>query len=312
MGEKQHWMLEKYKPNSIRGTFERNKFFEGWFQKVYSKSHKASFILIYGYATHNSDDEFGFLQILIPNQTPEIVYFPKNEVACDIEQHIFHMGKNLLTTELIRIDINGLSIELNLKNTQPFRTFKNSMGYTYFIPNLPCYHSVLNTVQSVSGEIQHNGVRYMLDHEMGYLEKNWGTTFPESYFWVHAIDPNNPAISLLFSRAKIVWLGKTYIKHVGYLRFDGQQIELRALKNFSVSNSNISPENRSIQIRSASAQIDLALGYGREVLFKGPKDGALSRSIAHQTDARIKVSLTYENRSQQFQMVGNFEDVGLF
>ncbi|MEN9969611.1 MAG: hypothetical protein RIR94_1816, partial [Bacteroidota bacterium] len=26
----------------------------------------------------------------------------------------------------------------------------------------------------------------------------------------------------------------------------------------------------------------------------------------------IKVSLTYENRSHQFQMVGNFEDIGLF
>jgi hypothetical protein len=305
-------MLEKYKPNSIRGTFERNKFFEGWFQKVYSKAHKASFILIYGYATHNSDDEFGFLQVLIPNQVPELVYFPKNEVSCDIEKHIFRMGNNLLTTELIRIDINGLRIDLNLKNTQPFRTFKNSMGYTYFIPNLPCYHSVLNTAQSVSGEIQYKGLCYTLDHEMGYLEKNWGTTFPENYFWVHAIDPNNPAISLLFSRAQIVWLGKTYIKHVGYFCFDGQQIELRELKNFSVSNSNLSPENRIIQIRSASAQFDLALEYGREVLFKGPKDGTLSRIIQHQTDASIKVSLTYENRSHQFQMVGNFEDIGLF
>jgi tocopherol cyclase len=305
-------MLEKYKPNSIRGTFERSKFFEGWFQKVYSKAHKASFILIYGYATHNSDDEFGFLQILIPNQTPEIVYFPKNQVSCDIKKHQIRMGKNLLTTELIRIDINGISIELNLKNKQPFRTFKNSMGYTYFIPNLPCYHSVLNTAQSVSGEIKHQGQCYTLDHEMGYLEKNWGTTFPESYFWVHAVDPNNPAISLLFSRAKIVWLGKTYIKHVGYLCYDGQQIELRELKNCAVSNSNISPENRIIQIRSASAQLDLALGYGREVQFKGPKDGALSRMIHHQADAKVEVSLTYENRKHQFQMVGNFEDIGLF
>jgi hypothetical protein len=186
------------------------------------------------------------------------------------------------------------------------------MGYTYFIPNLPCYHSVLNTAQSVSGEIQHKGLCYTLDHEMGYLEKNWGTTFPENYFWVHAIDPNNPAISLLFSRAKIVWLGKTYIKHVGYFSFDGQQIELRELKNFSVSNSNHGPENRIIQIRSASAHLDLALECGSEVLFKGPKDGALSRIIQHQTDASIKVSLTYENRSHQFQMVGNFEDIGLF
>jgi hypothetical protein len=305
-------MLEKYKPNSIRGNFERNKYFEGWFQKVYSKEHNASFILIYGYATQNSDDHFGFLQVLIPNQEPEIAYFPKNEVSCDIEQHIFRMGKNLMTTELIRIDINGLRIDLNFKNSQLSRTFKNSMGYAYFIPNLPCYHSVLTTAQNVSGEIQHNGVYYTLNNAMGYLEKNWGTTFPESYFWIHAVDPNNPARSLLFSKAKIVWLGKTYIKHVGYLCLDGQQIELRELKNFSVSNSNVSPENQIIQMRSASAQIDLSLDYGREVVFHGPKDGALSRLIQHKTDVKIEVLLNYENRKHKYQMVGNYEDIGLF
>ena len=305
-------MLEKYKPNSIRGNFERNKYFEGWFQKVYSKEHNVPFILIYGYATNNSADNFGFLQVLLPNQTPEIIYFPKNEVSCDIEQHIFRMGKNLLTLELIRINTHGLSIDLNLKNVNPMRTFKNSMGYTYFIPNLPCYHSVLNTAQNVSGEIQHNGVCYTLNNAMGYLEKNWGTTFPESYFWVHAVDPNNPRISLLFSRAKIVWLGKTYVKHVGYLCLDGQQIELRDLNNFKVSINNISPENRIIHIRSASVQLDLSLEYGREVEFNGPEDGALSRLIQHRTDAKIDVLLTYENRKHQFQMVGNFEDIGLF
>jgi hypothetical protein len=305
-------MLDKYKPNSIRGNFERNKYFEGWFQKVYSKAHNASFILIYGYATHNSDDHFGFLQVLIPNQKPEIVYFPKNEVSCDIEQHIFRLGQNLLTTEYIQINTQQFSIDLKLKNMHPLRTFKNSMGYNYFIPNLPCYHSVLNTAQNVSGEIQHNGVCYTLNNAMGYLEKNWGTTFPESYFWVHAVDPSHPQISLLFSKAKIVWLGKTYVKHVGYLCLEGQQIELRELKKFSVSGRNISPGNRIIQMRSASAQLDLSLDDGREVVFHGPKDGALSRMIHHQADVQIEVLLTYENRRQQFQMVGNFEDIGWF
>jgi hypothetical protein len=171
---------------------------------------------------------------------------------------------------------------------------------------------VLSTAQNISGVIQHNGVCFTLNNAMGYLEKNWGTTFPECYFWVHAVDPNNPRISLLFSRAKIVWLGKTYDKHVGYLCLDGEQIELRELKNFKVSNSNIRPGNRIIQIRSASAQLDLSLEHGREVVFHGPKDGALSRMIQHQTDTKIEVLLTYYNRKHQFQMIGNFEDIGLF
>jgi hypothetical protein len=34
--------------------------------------------------------------------------------------------------------------------------------------------------------------------------------------------------------------------------------------------------------------------------------------IHHQADVQIEVLLTYENRRQEFQMVGNFEDIGWF
>ena len=303
-------MLEKYKPSSLRGNFERNKYFEGWFQKVYSTEYKASFILIYGYTTHNSNDKFGFLQVLIPNQTPEIVYFSKDEVSCDAERHIFRMGNNMMTKDSTFIDTHDLRIDLNVMNNEPNRTFKNSMGYAYYIPNLPCYHSVLNTSQIVSGEIRHKGMCYALENEMGYWEKNWGSSFPESYFWVHAVDPNDPGVSLLFSRAEIVWFGKTFNKHVGHLRFDGQQIDLRELQHFTISNLIHSPEHQIIQIRSLSVQLDISLEFGSRVMFKGPKDGELSRAILHQTDALIDVSLTWKNSTRRIQMVGNFENVG--
>lgn len=305
-------MLQKYKPSSLRGNFERSKFFEGWFQKVFSTQHNASFLFIYGYATRNSNDKFGFLQVLIPNQTPEIVYFPKDEVSCDVDHHIFRMGNNMFTTESIRVSTSDLGIDLKLLNTHPVRSFKNSMGYTYYIPNLPCYHSVLNISQTVSGEIQHKGQCYVLDNEMGYLEKNWGASFPERYFWVHAVDPNDPGVSLLFSRAEIMWLGKTFIKHVGHLRFDGNQIDLRELKNFTFSNIINSPENQTIQIRSVSVQLDIAIKFGTNVLFQGPKGGELSRVIGHQTDAQIEVSLTWKKSTRRFKMVGNFENIGSF
>jgi tocopherol cyclase len=304
-------MLGKYKPSSLRGNFERSRFFEGWFQKVFSKQHNASFLLIYGYATRNSNDKFGFLQVLIPNQPPLIVYFPKDEVSCHVKSHVFRMGNNIFTTESIRITTSDLGIDLNLTNNHPIKSFKNSMGYAYYIPNLPCYHSVLNTSQIVFGEIRHKGEHYVLENEMGYLEKNWGISFPESYFWVHAVDPTDPNISLLFSRAEIVWLGKIFIKHVGHLRFDGKQIDLRELKNFTFSNIIDGPENQTIQIRSVSIQLDIGLGFGTKVHFQGPNDGELSRAICHQSDAKIEVSLTWKNTIRSFQMVGNFENIGL-
>jgi len=303
-------MLSNYKPSSLQGNLNRNKYFEGWFQKVYSVQHKASFIIIYGYATRNSSSTFGFIQVHIPNQQPILLHFPKNEVSCDPDQHLVQMGKHILTTQEIKINTSDINLELNLINNKPIQTFKNSMGYNYFIPSLPCYHSVLNKSHGISGEIRNGKVSYTLDNELGYLEKNWGTSFPEKYIWLHAVDPSNPEVNLLFSQAEIKWMGKTFIKHVGYFHFLGEHIDLRLLKNCSISISYMSPEKQLIQILSKSVQLGISITLDQQVLFKGPQDGSLSRDILHYIDAHISVQLTQQGLTRSFQLIGNYENIG--
>ena len=305
-------MLGKYKPSSLKGAFERNKYFEGWFQKIYSSEHQASFVIIYGYATANSPDTFGFIQLLLPGKLPRLLYFPKNEITCDKDRHIMVMGKNKMSKDSIEIDTKDIRIKLNFKNDQLIQTFKNSMGYSYFVPNLPCYHSVLNAYHFVSGEIRHGDVQYSLVNEMGYLEKNWGTSFPESYLWLHAIDPKNSQISLLFSRAEIKWLGKKFIRHVGHFRIDGMEIDLRELRNISIITLDQNPEKQIIRIESKSLKLDISINLGKNVILKGPTNGELSRDIIHHTDAVIDVNMIMENNIRQFRMVGNFEKIETF
>ena len=305
-------MLGKYIPSSLRGNFEGEKYFEGWFQKVYSTKHKWSFIIIYGYATRNAYEKFGFIQLLLPNENIKIIYFPKSEISCDPNRHIIRMGNNILTTEIIRIHSSNLYVHLNLSNNQPIRTFKNSMGYMYFIPNLPCYHSVLNTSHVVAGEIIYNDDRYSLYNEIGYLEKNWGTSFPETYFWLHAVDPTNVEVSLLFSRAEIKWLGQKFIKHVGFFHVDGKQIDLRDLKNFVFSSFMPTPENQILRITSNTISLEISILYRKKVKFKGPAEGQLSRDIHHYTDALIEVSFIQNQKARLFHLVGNVENIGSF
>jgi hypothetical protein len=302
-------MLGKYRPSSLKGALNKNKYFEGWFQKVYSSEHQASFVIIYGYATANSPDTFGFIQLLLPGKLPWLYYFPKNEISFDKDNHIMVMGTNKLSKDLIEINTKDISIKLNFKNNQLIQSFKNSMGYSYFVPNLPCYHSVLNPSHVVSGEIRYDDGQYSLVNEMGYLEKNWGTSFPENYFWLHAIDPKNPQISLLFSRAEIKWLGKKFIRHVGHLRVDGIEIDLRELRNISITTLDQNTEVQIIRFESKSLKLYISINIGKNVILKGPTNGALSRDIDHHADAVIDVKMSTENKIRQFQMVGNFEKI---
>jgi hypothetical protein len=300
------------KPSGLRGKFGRHKYFEGWFQKVYSVEHNASFIVIYGYATQNAPDKFGFIQIYIPRQAPHILYFNKDEISCDPRNHSVWMGDNLLTTKSMNIASDDISLKLAMKNNHPIPTFKNSMGYAYYVPTLPCYHSVMNVSHHVSGEIHTANQSYQLEHELGYMEKNWGTSFPKRYCWLQAVDPLDSRTSLLFSQAEIDWIGSSFLRHVGHLRFDGKHIDLRELRKCTISNSILDETNHSIQLSGKNITLEIHISFQEKVIFKGPTDGNMSRDIIHHTDARIQVMLNQHGSLQEFTLVGNYENLGLF
>lgn len=303
-------MLRNFNPTILRGNFNRNKYFEGWFQKIFSAKHQASFVVIYGYATRNSNDTFGFIQMHIPDEKPLLLHFPKEEVFCDPGQHLVRMGNNILTTERISVNTDEVEVDLSLDKNEPLRSFKNSMGYSYVIPNLPCYHSVLNKSHIVSGEINSKSSRFSLDNEIGYLEKNWGTSFPENYVWLHAVDPENMEVDLLFSQAEINWMGKKFIRHVGYFRFDGKQIDLRELRDCSISISKLNSHDQHIRISSKAIEMKMEITLAQNIVFKGPHNGTLSRDILHHTDVRVAVSFKQNAQTRNFQLVGNYENIG--
>jgi tocopherol cyclase len=305
-------MISILKPTTLRGNFEGKNYFEGWFQKIYSKEYNASFVIIYGYATRNTKDKFGFIQVLLPNSAPKIIYFNRNILSCDAERHILQMGDNLLSTDIIQINTKEFEIYLKLMNNQVLRTFKNSMGYYYFIPNLPCYHAVLNTGHQVSGEIKLKNDRFALDNELGYLEKSWGTSFPKTYYWLHAVDPNNPQVSLLFSSAHIEWIGKKFIRYVGHFRFDKKQVDFRFLNNFAASILSSNKYKHEIRITSKSLQMDISITHRSKVQFKGPFNGKLTRDIIHFPDSIIQIRLLENNKIHTFNLIGNFENLDFF
>jgi tocopherol cyclase len=300
----------KLKPTQLKGKFKKRNFFEGWFHKIYSAKHQTSFVIIYGYTTGNSYDKFGFIQFLIPNKNVEIYYFSKNEISYNPKNHSVQMGSNILSLKEIKINLKDIYMDLNLSDNLPISSFKNSMGYAYFIPTLPCYHSVLNKSHLISGEINLFNNNYLLDNDLGYMEKNWGTSFPEKYFWIQAVEPHNPNVSLLFSQAEIKWMGKSFIKHVGHLRINGEELDLRTLTLFNVSYNNTIPENITITIKSKQIKLEMRFSVAKKYMFKGPLKGKLSRDILHHSDSQIDLKIYQNAEMKMYKLIGNFEMIG--
>lgn len=304
-------MSRPFKPASLQGNLHKKNYFEGWFQKIYAPEHQLSFIIIYGFANGHHSDEKGFIQLHIPHHEHLLLKFPEKEVVCATNQHRISFRKNVLSTKTICIETDEVKINLSISQRQTNTTFKNTMGTYYLIPNLPCYHAVVDQSHQISGEIHCSGATYSINNARGYLEKNWGKSFPEKYIWLHAFDPENSDTQLLFSQAEIQWMGKTYTKHIGYITFDGIHVDLLQLKNCQIRVQPISETVQRIFISSPTLNMDIAVALGSAVLFKAPKKGLLHRSIAHYNDVAIHVRLLNRSQTRTFDLIGNFENVGM-
>lgn len=287
----------------------RKQYFEGWFQKIYLKDLQVSLIIIYGYATKNTDDTTGFVQLILPGNNPLLLLYPKNHISWKAKEHIIQIGNNYFSPEKIKIETNEIKVDLLLDNNQLIKTFKNSMGFHYFIPNLPCYHSVMNQSHLVSGEIYYQDKSYSLKSDWGYWEKSWGNSFPEDYCWIHAVDPKNKHVSLLFSMAKIKWMGKTFKKHLGIVKLGEREIDLRQLKGFTLEILLLTNNNHVIRIASNKIRIDISITIQHMALLKGPVKGNLSRDIIHHTDATMDVFINENDMTCMYRMIGNYENI---
>jgi hypothetical protein len=286
----------------------KKKYFEGWFQKIYSHEHHVSFILIYGMATGHSADKKGFIQLHIPNQEHTIYTFNESDVAFSSHEHRVEFGENVFSENRIYLHAADVQLDLDITNLQPKNIRRNTMGGYYFIPNLPCYHAVVNEVQEVSGEIHFNRGSYTIRGAKGYLEKNWGTSFPEEYLWMHAFDSHNSSNQLLFSLANVKWMGRTYTKHVGYLKFNDIRIDL--LQKSFIQVDRPTETHQRIRISNTKVTLEITVKLLDGIHFKAPEKGVLQRSIMHHNDVFFHVRLSMGSFTHDIEMTGNYENMG--
>lgn len=84
-----------------------------------------------------------------------------------------------------------------------------TMGPYSWVPTMQCYHHVLSMKYDIHGTIRINQSETQTVSGVGYLEKDWGSSFPSTWIWGQANQwenlPATSSASLFFSFALIPW-----------------------------------------------------------------------------------------------------------
>lgn len=91
---------------------------------------------------------------------------------------------------------------------------------------MECNHGVISMWHKVTGNIILNGEEFAFNDHMGYIEKDWGTSFPKKYFWLQCNDFKTDKASIMISIAEIPFLGTRFTGCICSVYLKGREYRL--------------------------------------------------------------------------------------
>ena len=180
--------------------------FEGWYTKV--DTPQRSVVIIVGTKLHKSRllTNVGMVSVLIKEghrPTEHFEYFPKNPILGKKtdpflwktqDEHVVFSQNEILVNHHA---LPKLNVQLNKHDQWSKKSPFGPEGLMVKNPFLYSHWYVFSMNSQASLVMKHNGQHY---HEQGHahIEKNWGKSFPDAWFWAQGRDVKNK-VSLSFA-----------------------------------------------------------------------------------------------------------------
>lgn len=198
--------LLPFQPEIYHGTERSRPYFEGWYFK--QSSNHGTFAVIPGIFRGNTEkNDIAFIQIIYNTSYSvflEYSYqdfnFHPSKFEVWVENNFFSMKKMILDINRNEIRLEG---EIFFGETTPLKTnivSPSIMGPFSYLPGMQCNHGVLSLTHKLNGAININDDLLRFEDAVGYIEKDWGEAFPNSWIWMQCNDEKS---SMMCSVASI-------------------------------------------------------------------------------------------------------------
>ena len=215
----------------FQGKMRWKHYFEGWYYKLVDGSEKHIHAFIPGVSLGSSKDSSeAFIQWL-NGISGEYQYFRFDTEVFKPSDKRFEVwiGKNYFSLEKIVLDIDqdGHKLKGEVRLVDPvcfpacFRRPGIMGGYT-FIPFMQCRHGIVSMNHGFRGSLEIDGVSVVFDGGKGYIEKDFGKSFPSAYIWMQCNHFQREQMSLMCSIATVPWLRREFKGHLCLLWVDGE------------------------------------------------------------------------------------------
>lgn len=277
-----------FHPDQFQGWGKTKRYFEGWYFKVVNADESKAFAFIPGIAMDENGVRQSFIQVLDgKKRTAEYYKYDIREFHSAFGKFEITLAGNHFTNNSIHLNLLSVQGRLTFRHLTPWpRNWYSPgiMGPYSFVPFMECYHGILSMDHRIDGELTVLGETIDFTNGRGYIEKDWGHSFPSAYFWMQTNHFSEPGISMKVSVAKIPWMGKSFVGFIAGVWLRDRLIRFTTYNGTRLIRSFADKDK--VEITFENKKYKLEIIAHREAVTK------LASPVSGFMDGRIEESMT--------------------
>ncbi|MBN1389612.1 MAG: hypothetical protein JXA22_03110 [Candidatus Thermoplasmatota archaeon] len=313
-------------PPVFQGTLQESNYFEGWYLKSVSSDRSSVLSFIPGVSL--SERSHSFVQVIngITGWT-EYFEFPIKDFKPEKDRFDVSVGGNRFFMKGLKVDIESsshrISGELRFVDPTPFPKSCLSpgvMGWYSFVPRMECYHGVVSMGHKLEGTVVVDGKKMVFDGGKGYIEKDWGRSFPESWIWLQCNNFDRDDVSFMLSIAKIPWLGKHFTGFLSFLKVGNTVHRFATYTGARVTGYSFDGEKMGLLVEDRTSRLTITAVLNSAGELAAPVLGRMDRRIKESVDSDVLLEmrdrsgreiLTSLGRRAGLEIMGDIDDLRL-
>lgn len=275
----------------FHGIKYKKNVFEGWYFKHQKGYQSLSFIP--SVMVDAQGKGMAILQILTDKKSWEFTY-PLCEFNSEEEQLSIRMDNSFFTERGCTLNIKeeGININGRIDYGPLLMLDKDIMGPFRFLPKMECNHAVISLFHTCLGSIEINGEVYDFENGLGYIEMDWGYSFPRDYVWTHCSWKDEFENSIVVAAARIPYLGLSFKGCIGCLLYNQKQVVLATY--FGAKIMQLSEDV--LVVRQKDLRLEVHCTTPNPVEVKAPKKGQLIHHIKESLSCTVHYRLFEKNQ----------------
>jgi tocopherol cyclase len=292
-------------PAGYHGQGQSSPFFEGWYFKIVDATEAHRYAVIPGISlAKGNSGPHSFVQVL-DGVTGQTVYqrYPVEAFRGAGDTVDVRIGPNRFTTEEMVLDLSGSKLPLKgrvaLHGVQPWPVTLPSpgiMGPFAWVPRMECYHGVVSLDHGVSGRLDTGAGPVSFDGGRGYIEKDWGQSFPSGWVWMQSNHFGQPGARdtgtcLTASIAMIPWIGYSFPGFIVGLLRAGTLYRFATYTGAVTRHLAITEQRVTWVMEDSVYRLTLTGHRAESGQLRGPSRQDMGRRVPETLNAKIDVTL---------------------